>query len=111
MLGQPQRTAEQIRLLQSLRENDSIRAVVIDIDSGGGTVSASDYLHRSVQKLVEKKPVIAFMRGTAASGGYMVGCAASKSSPCRRRLSAQSASSPCARSSTNARQDWRAHGR
>jgi protease-4 len=78
MLGQPQRTAEQIRLLQSLRENDSVRAVVIDIDSGGGTVAASDYLHRSVKKLVEKKPVIAFVRGTAASGGYMVGCASSK---------------------------------
>jgi len=78
MLGQPQRTAEQIRLLLSLRDHDSTRAVVIDIDSGGGTVAASDYLHRSVKKLVEKKPVIAFVRGTAASGGYMVGCASSK---------------------------------
>ena len=78
MLGQPQRTAEQIRLLLSLRDHDSTRAVVVDIDSGGGTVAASDYLHRSVKRLAAKKPVIAFVRGTAASGGYMVGCASSK---------------------------------
>jgi protease IV len=78
MLGQPSRTAEQIRLIQSLRENASVRAVVIDIDSGGGTVAASDYLHRSVRRLAEKKPVIAFIRGTAASGGYMVSCGANK---------------------------------
>ena len=78
VLGAPSRTVENIRLLQSLRENESIRSVVIDIDSPGGTVAASDYLHRSVRKLAEKKPVVAFIRGTGASGGYMVSCAASK---------------------------------
>ena len=78
MIGAPARTVEHIRLLQSLRENDSIRSVVIDIDSPGGTVAASDYLYRSVRKLAEKKPVVAFIRGTGASGGYMVSCAATK---------------------------------
>ena len=78
VLGAPSRTVENIRLLQSLRENDNVRSVVIDIDSPGGTVAASDYLHRSVRKLAEKKPVIAFIRGTGASGGYMVSCAATR---------------------------------
>ena len=78
VIGAPSRAVEQLRLIQSLRETDSVRSVVIDIDSPGGTVAASDYLHRSVRKLAEKKPVIAFIRGTGASGGYMVGCAATK---------------------------------
>lgn len=77
-IGAPGRTVEHIRLLQSLRENDSIRSVVIDIDSPGGTVAGSDYLYRAVRKLAEKKPVVAFIRGTGASGGYMVSCGATK---------------------------------
>ncbi len=78
VIGSTQRTVENIRLLQALRENENIRSVVIDIDSPGGTVAGSDYLHRSVSKLAAKKPVIAFIRGTGASGGYMVSCAATK---------------------------------
>jgi protease-4 len=78
VIGAPSRTVEQLRLLQSLRENETIRSVIIDIDSPGGTVAASDYLYRSVRKLAEKKPVIAFIRGTGASGGYMASCAATK---------------------------------
>ncbi len=72
VIGSTQRTVENIRLLQALRENDNIRSVVLDIDSPGGTVAGSDYLHRAVSKLAAKKPVIAFIRGTGASGGYMV---------------------------------------
>jgi protease-4 len=77
-IGAPSRTVEHIRLLQSLRDNDNIRSAVIDIDSPGGTVAASDYLHRAVRKLAEKKPVIAFIRGMGASGGYMMACGATK---------------------------------
>lgn len=78
VIGAPSRTVEQLRLLQSLRENETIRSVIIDIDSPGGTVAASDYLYRSVRRLAEKKPVVAFIRGTGASGGYMASCAATK---------------------------------
>jgi protease-4 len=78
VLGAPSRMVENVRLFQSLRENDSVKSVVIDVDSPGGTVAASDYLHRSVRKLAEKKPVVAFIRGTGASGGYMVACGATK---------------------------------
>jgi protease IV len=78
VIGAPSRTVEQLRLLQVLRENDSIRSVVVDIDSPGGTVAASDYLYRSVRRLAQRKPVVAFIRGTGASGGYMAACAATK---------------------------------
>jgi protease-4 len=78
VLGSPSRTAEYVRILESLRQNSRIRAVVLDIDSPGGSVASSDYLHRAVTKLAAKKPVVAFIRGTGASGGYMVSCAATK---------------------------------
>ena len=78
VLGSPKNTAEYVRILESLRQNNAIRAVVLDIDSPGGSVAASDYLHRSVAKLAAKKPVVAFIRSTGASGGYMVSCAATK---------------------------------
>ena len=51
---------------------------MLDIDSPGGGVSASDYLYRSVLKVAEKKPVIASIRGLGASGAYYISCAAHK---------------------------------
>jgi protease-4 len=77
-IGSPSRTAEYVRSLQALAENATVRAVILDIDSPGGSATASDYLHSSVKKLAEKKPVIAFIRGAGASGAYMVSCAATK---------------------------------
>lgn len=77
-IGSPSRTAEYVRSLRSLADNAAVRAVILDIDSPGGSATASDYLYRSVRKLAEKKPVIAFIRGAGASGAYMVSCAATK---------------------------------
>ena len=66
------------RLLDDVRRNRSIKAVVVDIDSPGGSAAASEYLHNSLSKLAATKPVVAFIRGTGASGGYMVSCAAQR---------------------------------
>ena len=63
-------------IFASIARDDSIRALVLDIDSPGGGVSASDYLYRSVLKVAEKKPVIASIRGLGASGAYYISCAA-----------------------------------
>lgn len=77
-IGSPQKTTEYIRMLRAIEENRKIRALVIDIDSPGGSAGPSEYIFRSVQKVAKKKPVIAFVRGMGASGAYMVACGASK---------------------------------
>ena len=77
-IGSPQKTTEYIRMLKGIEENPRIRALVIDIDSPGGSAGPSEYIFRSVAKVAKKKPVIAFVRGMGASGGYMVACGATK---------------------------------
>lgn len=66
-----------IRQIRQARDDTSIRAVVIRIDSPGGTVSGSDRIWREVQLLKDRdKPVVVSMGGLAASGGYYVASAA-----------------------------------
>jgi protease-4 len=77
-IGSPARTSEYARMLKAIEENKRIRALVIDIDSPGGGAGASEYLFSAVQKVAAKKPVVAFVRGTGASGAYMVACGAAK---------------------------------
>lgn len=62
--------------IESHRDNDNVKAVVLFINSPGGGVAASQALHRAVNDLRVEKPVIAFMASVAASGGYYVACAA-----------------------------------
>ncbi|MFZ9085499.1 MAG: signal peptide peptidase SppA [Steroidobacteraceae bacterium] len=60
-------------LLRELREDDSIRAVVLRIDSPGGSMYASEQIRREVRGLQEAgKPVVASMSSVAASGGYYI---------------------------------------
>jgi protease-4 len=77
-LGSTVRAAEFVRTFRSLEENSRVRAVVLDVDSPGGSAPAADYLHRSVARLSAKKPVVAFVRGMGASGAYLLICAATK---------------------------------
>ncbi|HZP56848.1 MAG TPA: signal peptide peptidase SppA [Dehalococcoidia bacterium] len=77
-IGSPSRTTEYIRMLRAIEENNRIRGLVIDIDSPGGAAGPSEYLYRSVAKIAKKKPVVAFIRGTGASGAYMVAAGATK---------------------------------
>ncbi|RYF46047.1 MAG: S49 family peptidase [Cytophagaceae bacterium] len=57
-------------------EDDSIKAVVIRVNSPGGSASASQEMFQAVQRLRAKKPVICSMGDVAASGGYYIaaGC-------------------------------------
>ena len=64
------------RALDAAAADSSIDAVVLRIDSPGGSVTASEVILRAVQKLQEKKPVVVSMGGVAASGGYYVACQA-----------------------------------
>lgn len=61
--------------LEELGEDDRIKAVVIRINSGGGSAYASEQIWHSIQQLKQKKPVVVSMGGMAASGGYYMACA------------------------------------
>jgi protease-4 len=65
------RTAELIDLLRHLRESSKVPAVVIDIDSPGGSATASDDVFLAIRRLAEAKPVVASIRGMGASGSYL----------------------------------------
>jgi protease-4 len=63
--------------LKQAREDDNVVAVILDLDTPGGEVVASDNIYRQVQRLTRaKKPVVALMGATAASGGYYISAAA-----------------------------------
>jgi protease-4 len=77
-IGPRIKPAEYVKLLRHLEESESVRAVVLDIDSPGGSAPGSNYLYLAVKALAAKKPVIAFIRGVGASGAYMLACPATK---------------------------------
>lgn len=64
------------RDLRTLREDESVKAVVLRVNSGGGSAYASEQIWHEVKLLRETKPVVASMGGMAASGGYYIACAA-----------------------------------
>ena len=64
--------------LQKLAEDKNVRAVVLRINSGGGSAYASEQIWRSIELLKKEKPVVVSMSGMAASGGYYIACAANK---------------------------------
>ena len=65
------------RELDKLMNDDDIKAVVIRVNSGGGSAYASEQIWRQVSLLKSKKPVVISMGGVAASGGYYIACNAS----------------------------------
>lgn len=67
-----------IKDFQDLREDDDVKAVVIRVNSPGGSAFASEQIWREVCLLKEKKPVVVSMGGMAASGGYYISCAANR---------------------------------
>ncbi len=66
--------------LHKARKDKRIKAVLVRINSPGGTVTASDIIYREIKKFKEEThiPVITMMMDVAASGGYYVACASDK---------------------------------
>ena len=60
------------KILRKIREDKQVKAVVLRINSPGGSATGSDIILREVQLIQEKKPVIISMGNVAASGGYWI---------------------------------------
>lgn len=71
-------TMPTIRELQKLRKDEDVKAVVIRVNSPGGSAFASEQIWHEIQLLKAEKPVVISMGGMAASGGYYISCGANK---------------------------------
>lgn len=60
--------------LRQLRDDKKVKAVVLRINSGGGSAYASEQIWHSVRLLAKEKPVVVSMGGMAASGAYYIAC-------------------------------------
>lgn len=67
---------EVIKDLRQLREDETIKAVVLRVNSPGGSAYGSEQIWNEVVKIKAKKPIIVSMGDYAASGGYYISCAA-----------------------------------
>jgi protease-4 len=72
------RSADWVELVRELARDRRVPAVVLDIDSPGGSAPASDYLYVALRRLADRKPLVAHVRGVGASGAYLAAMAAGK---------------------------------
>ena len=72
------RSSEMVTLLRSLRTNKDIKAVVLRVNSPGGSSLASEVILQEVKRLKAEKPVVVSMGNVAASGGYYISCSANR---------------------------------
>ena len=71
-------TEKMARELIKLKEDEAVKAVVIRVNSPGGSAYVSDQIWKQVKALKEEKPVVVSMGNVAASGGYYISCAANQ---------------------------------
>lgn len=77
--GDPGITASgMVRAIRKLREDDGVRAIVLRLDSPGGSPLASDLIWREVMLTKQVKPVVVSVGSMAASGGYYIASAGTK---------------------------------
>jgi protease-4 len=72
ILGDHERT----EALDRLARSHNTRAVIVHIDSPGGTTAGSEELHQALRRVAARKPTVVVVDGLAASGGYMAAMAA-----------------------------------
>ena len=64
--------------IDALADNNQVKAVILAIDSPGGSVAGGETLHDAIARVAAKKPVVATMGGLAASAGYMIAVPATR---------------------------------
>ncbi|MGU3668680.1 signal peptide peptidase SppA [Methylobacterium sp. A49B] len=64
------------KLMKRVGDADAVKGVVVSINSPGGTTTGSEEIFRNLRALAAKKPIVAFVDGTAASGAYITAIAA-----------------------------------
>lgn len=67
-----------VEAINDAAEDKSIKAIVMRVDSPGGSALASDLIWHAIEKAKEKKPFVVSMSDVAASGGYYIACNADK---------------------------------
>jgi protease IV len=67
-----------VKAINDARDNKSIKAIVLRVDSPGGSVYPSDLIWKAVEEAKKKKPVVVSMSDLAASGGYYISMGANK---------------------------------
>ena len=60
--------------IEKLAKDDDVKAVVLRVNSGGGSAYASEQIWHQIEMLKKKKPIVVSMGGMAASGGYYISC-------------------------------------
>lgn len=66
------------KAIDALADNDQVKALIVAIDSPGGSVAGGESLHDAIARVAAKKPVVATMGGLAASAGYMIAVPANR---------------------------------
>ncbi len=67
---------DQLAAIEKLRDDDRVKALIVRINTPGGTVVGGETLHRAIREVAARKPVVAVMDDLATSAGYMVALAA-----------------------------------
>ena len=67
---------ETVEDLNKLADDDDVKAIVLRVNSPGGSAVASEQIWHAIKQLKTKKPIVVSMGGLAASGGYMISAAA-----------------------------------
>ena len=66
------------RAVEKLADDDNVKALIVSIDSPGGSVAGGESLHDAIADVAAKKPVVTVMGGLAASAGYMIAVPAAR---------------------------------
>ncbi|WP_246052962.1 S49 family peptidase [Leptospira semungkisensis] len=61
-------------IFKEIKEDPKVSAVILEMNSPGGSALVSELLYREIKKLSEKKPVLTYVLNVAASGGYYLAC-------------------------------------